>query len=127
MLTPNPLLNIPAHRYSRHWLAALAALTLSGAALAADEDIITLDTVATTGLSQWTEDEPASVSVITREEIERKPVTSIADLLNDQPGVSGGHAASGAQSKISLRGLPEQYPGQFGGHELPRRSRASRS
>jgi len=107
MLFPNPSLNLLSPR--SHWPVALAALALSGAALATDDDIITLDTVAATGMQQWTEDEPASVSVITRAEIERKPVTSIADLLNDQPGVSGGHAASGAQSKISLRGLPEQY------------------
>lgn len=65
--------------------------------------------VTATGAQQWIKDAPASISVITREEIERKPVTSIGQLLSTVPGVTGGYALSGAQSKIRLRGLPEQY------------------
>ncbi|RYF08423.1 MAG: TonB-dependent receptor [Comamonadaceae bacterium] len=52
---------------------------------------------------------PASISVITREDIERKPVTSIGELLSTVPGVTGGLSGTGAQSKIRLRGLPEKY------------------
>ncbi len=65
--------------------------------------------VTATGAQQWIKDAPASISVITREEIERKPVTSIGQLLSTVPGVTGGYALSGTQSKIRLRGLPEQY------------------
>ncbi|WP_295521472.1 TonB-dependent receptor [uncultured Stenotrophomonas sp.] len=65
--------------------------------------------VTATGAQQWIKDAPASISVISREEIERKPVTSIGQLLSTVPGVTGGYALSGAQSKIRLRGLPEQY------------------
>ncbi|WP_256643244.1 TonB-dependent receptor [Stenotrophomonas sp. 9(2022)] len=65
--------------------------------------------VTATGAQQWIKDAPASISVITREEIERKPVTSIGRLLSTVPGVTGGYALSGTQSKIRLRGLPEQY------------------
>ena len=65
--------------------------------------------VTATGAQQWIKDAPASISVITREEIERKPVTSIGQLLSTVPGVTGGYALSGSQSKIRLRGLPEQY------------------
>ncbi|KLJ01154.1 TonB-dependent receptor [Luteimonas sp. FCS-9] len=65
--------------------------------------------VTATGVQQWIRDAPASISVITREEIERKPVSSIGQLLSTVPGVTGGYALSGAQSKIRLRGLPEQY------------------
>jgi len=96
-------------------LALLGTLCVHGTALAAEEDDAntahTLDTVVVTatGTQQWLKDAPASISVITREEIELKPVTSIAELLRTQPGVTGGYAASGAQSKISLRGLPYQY------------------
>jgi len=100
---PRPLLTV---------LAAACALAVQGAAFAADDDdIATMDTIAvtTTGMTQWVQDAPASISVITREDIERKPVTSIADLLGEQPGVTGGYAVSGEQSKISLRGLPSQY------------------
>jgi len=87
---------------------ALACTLAAGSACAAD-DIATLETVTATGSLQWIEDAPASLSVITREDIERKPVTTIAELLSTQPGVTGGSAVSGAQSKISLRGLPSQY------------------
>jgi len=65
--------------------------------------------VTATGNQQWIKDAPASISVITREDIERKPVSSIGQLLSTVPGVTGGYALSGAQSKIKLRGLPEQY------------------
>ncbi|MBH1663752.1 TonB-dependent receptor [Stenotrophomonas maltophilia] len=65
--------------------------------------------VTATGAQQWIRDAPASISVITREDIERKPVSSIGQLLSTVPGVTGGYALSGAQSKIRLRGLPEQY------------------
>jgi len=65
--------------------------------------------VTATGVEQWIKDAPASISVITREEIERKPVSSIGQLLSTIPGVTGGYALSGAQAKIRLRGLPEQY------------------
>ena len=65
--------------------------------------------VTATGAQQWIKDAPASISVISREEIERKPVSSIGQLLSTVPGVTGGYALSGAQSKIRLRGLPEQY------------------
>lgn len=100
-----------------HSLAALTAaiaLALSAQAHANGEvaaNATDLDTVVVTatGAQQWIRDAPASISVITRQEIERKPVSSIGQLLSTVPGVTGGYALSGAQSKIRLRGLPEQY------------------
>jgi len=102
------------HLLRPHFLALALGALCQGAALAAEdalETAHTLDTVVVTatGTQQWLKDAPASISVITREEIELKPVTSIAELLRTQPGVTGGYAVSGAQSKISLRGLPYQY------------------
>ncbi len=95
-------------------LTAAIALALSAQVHAhsdAATDARDLDTVVVTatGAQQWIKDAPASISVITRQEIERKPVTSIGQLLSTVPGVTGGYALSGAQSKIRLRGLPEQY------------------
>ncbi len=83
----------------------------SAEALTHASSVKQLDTlvVTATGAQQWIRDAPASISVISREEIERKPVTSIGQLLSTVPGVTGGYALSGAQSKIRLRGLPEQY------------------
>src|SRR5690606_24295294 len=52
---------------------------------------------------------PASVSVITRDEIERQPVQSLGELLGRLPGVTGGVSPTGAMSKITIRGLPDNY------------------
>lgn len=70
-----------------------------------------LQTVVVTASGQAIDikEAPASISVITREDIEKKPVTSIGELLSSIPGVTGGTAATGPQSKIKLRGLPEKY------------------
>lgn len=70
-----------------------------------------LDTVVVTasGNQQWIKDAPASISVISREDIERQPVHDLAALLSRVPGVTGGLSASGEQSKIKLRGMPSNY------------------
>ncbi|WP_024890942.1 TonB-dependent receptor domain-containing protein [Luteimonas huabeiensis] len=112
-----PSIPTPSPRRSSRRLAPLAGaigLALCCSALADDAvepDARELETVVVTatGVQQWIKDAPASISVITREEIERKPVSSIGQLLSTVPGVTGGYALSGAQSKIRLRGLPEQY------------------
>ncbi|MEJ8293645.1 TonB-dependent receptor [Delftia tsuruhatensis] len=65
--------------------------------------------VTASGTAVDIKEAPASISVITREDIERKPVTSIGELLSTIPGVTGGLSGTGAQSKIKLRGLPEKY------------------
>jgi outer membrane receptor for ferrienterochelin and colicins len=96
-------------------LAAVVALVLASPAAAQPASPVSTATdfdtvvVTATGVQQWIRDAPASISVITREEIERKPVSSLGQLLSTIPGVTGGYALSGAQSKIRLRGLPEQY------------------
>ncbi|MFT3718943.1 TonB-dependent receptor domain-containing protein [Pseudorhodoferax sp.] len=65
--------------------------------------------VTASGTAVDIQEAPASISVITREDIERKPVTSLGELLSTVPGVTGGISGTGAQSKIKLRGLPEKY------------------
>lgn len=104
----------PAFAPSMAALAAAIALAVSAQAhaagdAAADTKDMNTVVVTATGAQQWIRDAPASISVITREDIERKPVSSIGQLLSTVPGVTGGYALSGAQSKIRLRGLPEQY------------------
>ncbi|MPT46932.1 MAG: TonB-dependent receptor [Sphingobium sp.] len=64
-------------------------------------------TATATGVDLY--DAPASISVITREEIERQPVQSLAELLGRLPGVTGGISPTGAMSKITIRGLPDNY------------------
>ncbi|MCF7751704.1 TonB-dependent receptor [Bacillus subtilis subsp. subtilis] len=70
-----------------------------------------LDTVVVTasGNQQWIKDAPASISVISREDIERQPVHDLGSLLSRIPGVTGGLSAAGEQSKIKLRGMPSNY------------------
>nr|WP_301290012.1 TonB-dependent receptor [Kerstersia gyiorum] len=65
--------------------------------------------VTATGSGVDVRDAPASITVITREDIERQPVYDLNQLLRRVPGVSGGLNSYGPQSKISIRGLPEQY------------------
>nr|WP_314493429.1 TonB-dependent receptor [uncultured Pseudomonas sp.] len=65
--------------------------------------------VTASGTGTDVRDAPASVSVITREEIERQPVYDLGTLLRRLPGVTGGFGPVGEQSKIKLRGLDDQY------------------
>ncbi|WP_312435608.1 TonB-dependent receptor domain-containing protein [Janthinobacterium sp.] len=71
----------------------------------------TLATVVVTasGTAIDIKDAPASISVITREEIERQPVYDLNTLLRRIPGVTGGTSPVGEESKIKLRGLPDKY------------------
>ena len=75
------------------------------------ESSVKLDTLVVTASSQAVDvrEAPASISVITAEEIEKRPVASLADLLKRVPGVTGGLSANGDGSKIKLRGLPDNY------------------
>lgn len=83
----------------------------TGIANAQDSNVAELDTVFVTASSVGVDiqDAPASVSVITREELDRAPVNSIAEVLGKLPGVTGGYAPAGAGSKISFRGMPDKY------------------
>lgn len=101
-------------RLPRTRLATVCLLALPGLAAAeaaADASTKDLDTVVVTasGSQQWIKDAPASISVITREDIERQPVPDLAALLSRVPGVTGGLSAVGEQSKIKLRGMPSNY------------------
>lgn len=54
-------------------------------------------------------DAPASISVVTSEDIQRQPFSSLAEVLSDLPGVTGGYSNAGAGSKITFRGMPDKY------------------
>ena len=91
-------------------LACAAMAALPARAQTADTPAVLSNVVVTaSGTAVDIREAPASISVITREDIERKPVTSIGELLSTVPGVTGGLSGTGAQSKIRLRGLPEKY------------------
>lgn len=69
----------------------------------------TLDNVVVTasGFAQAVQDAPASISVITREQLDSKFYRDVHDALQDAPGVivTGG----GDKQDISLRGMGSQY------------------
>ncbi len=97
-------------------LAVAVCLLLASPAIALAETAAApaakdLDTVVVTasGNQQWIKDAPASISVISREDIERQPVHDLGTLLSRIPGVTGGLSAAGEQSKIKLRGMPSNY------------------
>jgi len=100
---------LPRTRLATACLLALPGLAAAEAA--ADASTKDLDTVVVTasGSQQWIKDAPASISVISREDIERQPVPDLAALLSRVPGVTGGLSAVGEQSKIKLRGMPSNY------------------
>ena len=62
------------------------------------------------GLNQKITDAPASISVIGREELQKKRVSSIADALSDIEGVDvGGNAGKTGGLNISIRGMESKY------------------
>src|SRR5690625_2889035 len=94
--------------------AALASLLAAGTgvAVAADEHGIAPGPAAATGagVEQQGADAPASVSVVTREELEGKPYGSLADALRDVEGIDVGSGSDkNGNIAISLRGLPPDY------------------
>ncbi len=60
-----------------------------------------------TGYEQNVKDAPASISVVTAEEIEKKSYTDVTDVLKNIPGVyvNGG----GSNQSISIRGMSADY------------------
>ncbi|CDO37376.1 TonB-dependent receptor domain-containing protein [Novosphingobium sp. KN65.2] len=64
--------------------------------------------VTATTREQEVKDAPASISVITREDIERLPYREITDALMEIPGVTV-TAGEGNSRDISIRGMSSQY------------------
>lgn len=76
------------------------------------EDTIQLEDLVVTasGFEQDVTSAPASISVITSEELEKRAYSDLTDALRSTPGVTvtGGGGASGGLD-ISLRGMPASY------------------
>ena len=92
-------------------LSILTAMSFSTYSAETQDKTAQLQTIVVTASSEAVDikEAPASISVITSEDIEKQPVGSIAELLSKVPGVTGGISPSGEGSKIKLRGLPENY------------------
>ncbi|WP_295479300.1 TonB-dependent receptor [uncultured Sutterella sp.] len=91
---------------------ALLLLPLAAAVSAAwaDDGYTTLDTsvISAAGYAQDTREAPASVSVITAEELATKPIIDIGTAVGDVPGVDISQNKMGA-AEISIRGFESGY------------------
>lgn len=73
------------------------------------QDAQNITVVSASGQEQLITDAPASVSVISQEQIEKQPVYNLGDLLVQAPGVTGNLGDSSSLSKITMRGMDSQY------------------
>jgi outer membrane receptor for ferrienterochelin and colicins len=104
------------HRRPRwtHSALSLAALaTLAGLNIAqAQESVVTLTpvVVSASGYEQKIPDAPASISVITQEDLSKRPYTTLLDAVRDLEGVDIGETRDKTgQGTISLRGMGSDY------------------
>lgn len=114
MRGPLPLLEIPvSNMYSAlRWTplaVALSALCVPVASAHGDQptDLSTVTVRSAAGFEQAIADAPASISVVTREELEKKAYVDINDAVRNIPGlyVTGG----GIMQDISVRGMTSAY------------------
>lgn len=95
-------------KYHKLACAIGAATCFSGAVQAKQAvELQTTTVVSAAGYEQNIADAPASISVVTREELEKQSYTSIVDAMKHIPGVyvtGGGNAQD-----ISIRGMSDSY------------------
>ncbi|MFC7093040.1 TonB-dependent receptor domain-containing protein [Jeongeupia naejangsanensis] len=87
----------------------VSALWVAAPAMAADNETL-LDSVVVTaaGYEQKIKEAPASISVITREQLEAQPFTSLSDAVRHIEGVSV-VGPDPNETDISIRGMPGEY------------------
>ncbi len=87
----------------------LAFVSLSAAQAAGDEPIrLSPVVVSATSTEQDLRDAPATISVITREELEQRPVEDLSDALRGTPGVTISGIGLNRRG-ISIRGMPSEH------------------
>ena len=91
-------------------LAAAAASSLTCAVEASAEPAVELDpvVVSATVTERSLRDAPATVTVISQEELQRRPVRDLADALRDAPGLMVGGVGLNRRG-ISIRGMPMEH------------------
>lgn len=101
----SPLRSRPAAAMSKLALACLAA----GSVAAHAAETLELDDMVVTasGFEQSVEDAPASVTIITGEQLRKKSYHDLGDALRDVEGVLVNGSAN--ETDISIRGMPPDY------------------
>ena len=108
-------LRTPAYRRSVLGLALLSALATpmaAQAAASADADAQTLDrvVVSAAGFEQKITDAPASISIITAEELAQRPYITLLDAVRYLEGVDIGETRDKTgQGTVSMRGMGSDY------------------
>lgn len=111
MTVSNLGLSFKAKRLTLLVGAALGSTLFSGP-LAAQEAVQQLDTVVVSaaGFEQDIKSAPASISVITRQDLEEKAFTDLAGALRDVEGIDvRGSTGKTGNMNISIRGMPSEY------------------
>ncbi|MCL7929510.1 ligand-gated channel protein [Halomonas llamarensis] len=100
---------MPKHLRKTLLTSAIAGL-MSPPLLAQQAESLGNMVVTASGFEQQVANAPASISVVSREELERGHYQNITDALRDVPGVivTGGGAGDRGHD-ISIRGMPSQY------------------
>lgn len=105
---PMSFIRVPASRS-----CLFTALTLSATSVALADEAHELDAVkvvSAAGYEQKITDAPASISVISQEELHSRPFTSVVDAVRDLEGVDVGETRDKTgQSGISMRGMGADY------------------
>ena len=96
-------------RRPRHLPLTLLASLLPGLALADTLEIENNIVISATQTAHSELSAPASVSVVTREELEKRPVHTLADAIKYLPGTQISPASSYGRQEIKLRGMDSDY------------------
>ncbi len=101
-------ISFPSFPVSRSLVACAVSACCFGSAFG--QEALTLNTVVVTasGREQAIKDAPASISVITRDDLDKKPYTSLQEVVKDLEGVSI-VGTSPNDTDISIRGMPGEY------------------
>jgi outer membrane receptor for ferrienterochelin and colicins len=96
--------------FSASLLAAFVALAGQGAFAQEEEAQLPKVVVSAAGYEQKITDAPASISVVTAEELAKRPYTTLLDAVRDLEGVDIGETRDKTgQGTISMRGMGADY------------------
>ena len=88
----------------------LFLLSVGGAHAQTATNTLSEVVVSATGVEQKITDAPASISVVTREELSKRPYTTLLDAVRDIEGVDVGETTDKTgQGTISIRGMGADY------------------
>lgn len=91
----------------------LSCLLLAGAAVHAqdadDADLLGRIVVTASGFEQKIPEAPASISVVSSEELAQRPYTNLIDALRDVEGIDIESPDKNGQAAISMRGMSSEY------------------